>query len=178
MHLMIILRLKRVSPFNIIYPSKRAHHLIDSIHFTSPTWVVKGNACRETAAVMLTIRKAQIQALGRVVMQEFEKDMLQHLEQFFPDESSAMGDKALRELIRHAIARAKDYGLTSERDLCKYLNLTMVYGRDFDTDPELEWMRGFLTDPDVLDPSERMSRLYAESLHRLEQEAVDLGTSD
>ena len=126
---------------------------------------------------MLTIRKAQMQALGRAAMQEFEKDMLQHLRQFFPDECAALGSKALREHTRHAIARAKEYGLTSERDLCKYLNLTMIYGRDFDTDPELEWMRDFLIDPDVSDPSERMRRLYAESLHRLEPEAVDLGSS-
>jgi hypothetical protein len=132
----------------------------------------------EKAAAMLTIRKEQMQALSRVTIQEFEKDMAQHLTQFFPDESAAMGDKALRAHIRHAIARAKEYGVTSERDLCKYLNLTMVYGRDFDTDPELEWMRDFLADPDVPDPGERMSRLYAESLHRLEREAVDRRTSD
>lgn len=119
---------------------------------------------------MLTIRKEQMQALRRVTIQEFEKDMLQHLMQFFPDESAAMGDKALRAHIRHAIARAKEYGVTSERDLCKYLNLTMVYGRNFDTDRELEWMRDFLTDADVPDPSERMSRLYAEALYRLELE--------
>ncbi len=127
---------------------------------------------------MLTIRKEQIQAFSRVAMKEFEKDMLQHLEQFFPDECATLGGKALREYIQNAIVRAKEYGLTSERDLCKYLNLTMVYGRDFDTDPELEWMRDFLTDPDVLDPGERMSRLYAESLHRLEPEASDRETLD
>jgi hypothetical protein len=133
----------------------------------------------EKAAAMLTIRKEQMQALSRVTIQEFEKDMAQHLTQFFPDESAAMGDKALRAHIRHAIARAKEYGVTSERDLCKYLNLTMVYGRDFDTDPELEWMRDFLTDPEVPDPSERMSRLYAETLYRFEPEAIDRGeTSD
>ena len=127
---------------------------------------------------MLTIRKEQVQALSRVTIQEFEKDMLQHLMQFFPDESAAMGNKELRAHIRHAIARAKGYGVSSERDLCKYLNLTMVYGRDFDTDPEVEWMRDFLTDPDVSDPGERMSRLYAEALYRLEPEAVDRSTSD
>ena len=146
------------------------------MRFASHTGIVKGNACDETVAAMLTVRKEQVRALGRAMMQEFEKDMLRHLQQFFPDESSAMGNRALRELIRHAIARAKDYGLTSERDLCKYLNLAMVYGGDFDTDPELEWMRGFLADPDVPDPSERMSRLYAESLHRLEPETSDLRT--
>jgi hypothetical protein len=128
---------------------------------------------------MLTIRKEQVQALGRVAIQEFEKNMLRHLKQFFGDESAAMGDEALREHIRHAISRAKQYGLTSERDLCKYLNLTMVYGGDFDTHPELEWMRDFLTDPEVPDPSERMSRLYAETLYRFEPEAIDRGeTSD
>ena len=126
---------------------------------------------------MLTIRKEQVQALSRVTIQEFEKDMLQHLMQFFPDESAAMGDKALRAHIRHAIARAKEYGVTSERDLCKYLNLTMVYGRNFDTDRELEWMRDFLTDADVPDPSERMSRLYAEALYRLELGAEDSRSS-
>jgi len=96
--------------------------------------------------------------------------MVQHLTRFFPDESGAMGEEGLREHVRHAIDRGKDYGLTSERDLCKYLNLTMVYGRDFDIDPQLEWMREFLTDPDVPEPSERMSRLYAQTLYSLELE--------
>ena len=119
---------------------------------------------------MLTIRKEQTQVFNRVTMQVFEKDMVRHLMRFFPDEAAAMGNKELRAHIRHAIARAKGYGVSSERDLCKYLNLTMVYGRDFDTDPELEWMRGFLVDPDVPDPSERMSRLQEEALYRPELE--------
>jgi hypothetical protein len=119
---------------------------------------------------MLTIRKEQMKVFGRVTMQEFEKDMVLHLMHFFPDESAAMGDKALRAHIRHAIARAKEYSVTSERDLCKYLNLTMVYGRDFDTDPNLEWMKDFLADPEVPNPGERMARLHAEALYRLELE--------
>jgi len=117
---------------------------------------------------MLTIRKEQMQALNRVTMEEFEVDMVRHLMHFFPNECAAMGDKTIRAHVRDAISRAREYDVTCERDLCEYLNLAMIYGWDFDADPELEWMRDFLIDPEVADPGERMRRLHAEALYRLE----------
>ena len=82
---------------------------------------MKGNACGKTAAALLTIRKEQVQALVRVAIQQFEKNMLRHLKQFFPDESAAMGDEALREHIRHAIVGALSYGLRKRIDLGRAL---------------------------------------------------------
>jgi hypothetical protein len=65
--------------------------------------------------------------------------MLVHLQKFFPGQCYAAGEERVREIISHGIDRAATYGLTSKRDVCKYIDLMVVFGRDFDTDSRLRW---------------------------------------
>jgi hypothetical protein len=110
---------------------------------------------------MLTLRRGQIDAMGARQWLEFEGDLARHLGEFFPDECAAAGgEAAVRELIRHGVARAERYGLVGRRDLFLYLDLMMALGRDFDTSPEMPWIEEALTDPDLPGPSERLAALY------------------
>jgi hypothetical protein len=88
---------------------------------------------------MLTIRQAQFAVLSQLEVQKFEDWMLVHLKKFFPRQCAALGDTRLRETIQHGIERAAVYGLTSKRDVCKYIDLMIVFGRDFDTDRRYRW---------------------------------------
>ena len=88
---------------------------------------------------MLTIRKEQLKVLSRNEVQKFEVHMRAHLRKIFPEQSGTLGKEELDNVIRHGIERAKVHGIVSQRDVCKYIDLMMVFGRDFDTSPKLPW---------------------------------------
>jgi hypothetical protein len=93
---------------------------------------------------MLTIRQAQLVVLSQLEVEKFEDWMLAHLRKFFPKQCAALGERPLYELIRHGIERSARYGITTRRDVCKYIDLVIVFGRDFDTDKRSPWAADIL----------------------------------
>ncbi|MGA2987123.1 MAG: hypothetical protein ABSG32_25285 [Terriglobia bacterium] len=88
---------------------------------------------------MLIIRKKQMAVFVEVEIEKFVDGMLVHLRKFFPRQCEAMGEPQLRETIRYGIKRAAAYGITAERDVYKYVDLMVVFGRDFDADKQFPW---------------------------------------
>ena len=93
---------------------------------------------------MLTIRKEQIKALAQLEVEKFEDWMLVHLRKFFPAQCRAAGETKLLAIIRSGIERAAGYGIKTRRDVCKYIDLMVVLGPDFDEDPRLPWVAKIL----------------------------------
>jgi hypothetical protein len=91
-----------------------------------------------------TIRQAQMDVFSQVEVQKFEDWMVAHLNKFFPGECNSLGETQLRELIGHGIRRAANHGITTERDVCKFIDLMIVFGRDFDRDGHNAWAREIL----------------------------------
>ena len=113
---------------------------------------------------MLVIRKEQMEVLSHYVLKGFEDRMVEHLNEFFPDQCETLGEPDVREAVQYGIDRAGSYGITSERDVCKYLNLMFTFGRDFDVDPRLPWAAAILNAGDVTDPTRKIERLYTEAM--------------
>jgi hypothetical protein len=88
---------------------------------------------------MLTIREAQLAILSTVEVEKFERWMVVHLKKFFPKQCAVAGDSRLSEMIQYGIEWAGRYGITARRDVCKYIDLMLVFGRDFDTDRRNRW---------------------------------------
>jgi hypothetical protein len=88
---------------------------------------------------MLVIRKRQMAVFEQVEIKKFVDCMVIHLKKFFPKQCEALGEPGLRETVQHGIKRAKAYGITSKRDVYKYVDLMVVFGRDFDTDKRYPW---------------------------------------
>jgi hypothetical protein len=101
---------------------------------------------------------------------KFEDRMVEHLRENFPEECEEMGEEDVREAVRHGVERAGEYGMELEQDVCNYINVMFVYGRDFDTDAELPWAGQILNDPSREDPTDKTDALYDEAIVRLEQE--------
>lgn len=95
---------------------------------------------------MFVVRRRQIEAMRARLEQRFEEQMVIHLHTFFPERCAELGEPGVRTAIIYAINRAARYDITSERDICKYLNLMFVYGFQFDVDPELPWAAAILND--------------------------------
>jgi len=88
---------------------------------------------------MLTIRKEQLRALDRDKRDRFIDTALEHLRKFFPERCNALGENQLRRWIEYGIERAGSYRIVSERGVCKYMDVMIVFGKDFDRDKELPW---------------------------------------
>ncbi|MBL0158376.1 MAG: hypothetical protein IPP47_14925 [Bryobacterales bacterium] len=108
---------------------------------------------------MLMIRKAQMHTLGRERHKDFARRAGQHLCASFA-ECAALPPEQLRTFVSDGIAKAARYGIESEQEVCKFLNLLVVFGPEFDT--ELAWARKTLAAKDGA--SLRLNRLYARGI--------------
>src|SRR5580704_896684 len=109
---------------------------------------------------MLTIRKEQLAAFGLLGEKTFEDRVIAHLKKVFPEQSESLGEPKLRESIQYGKQRAASYKIISERDVCKYIDLMIVYGRDFDKDPNHPWAQSILQNQAIRSPSSKIERLY------------------
>ncbi len=106
---------------------------------------------------MFKILQEQIAALQQGVLRRFEIKMADHLKGAFAEELRGVDVSEVRALVRYGIQRAQSYGITLERDVCFFLRVAAVRGRDFDVDPSRPWVRYMLTRPSV----GRVSRIEA-----------------
>jgi hypothetical protein len=109
---------------------------------------------------MLIIRKEQVAVFGPVGKKAFEDRMIAHLKRAFPEQVESLGEPKLRETIQFGTQRAASYRIASERDVCKYIDLMIFYGRDFDKDLKLPWAQSILQNQNIRNPNTKIERLY------------------
>jgi len=108
---------------------------------------------------VLTIRLEQLDVFSQHERRKFQDWMVAHVTKFFPQQCTALGaESKVRDLIWYGVARSATYGITAKREVCKYVDLMMVLGRDFDTDERLGWAARILTQPGR--PGDKMTALY------------------
>lgn len=109
---------------------------------------------------MLTIRWEQMAVFSASAIKDFEDRVVAHFNRCFPKQCKALSEKELRETIQHGIKGAAKYGVIAERDVCKYIDFMVVFGRDFDRDPKLPWASSVLNNQALNDPTVKIKRLY------------------
>jgi hypothetical protein len=110
----------------------------------------------------MRIRQEQIEALKTVALRSFEQRLMSHLREFFPDESRRIGEQRLLATIRRGMARAGKYGLVSEYDVARYIDLSVVLGPDFDSGERYPWAKEILNRDD-LDGEFKLEALLGET---------------
>ena len=93
---------------------------------------------------LLAIRRDQWGAFSEAEIRKFEDWMVSHLQKFFPRQCSNMGESKIREIIQYGTARARSYGITVKREVCQYIDLMVVLGRDFDQPKKCAWAHEIL----------------------------------
>lgn len=107
---------------------------------------------------MFVIRKAQMKALSRYMVEQFVDTSLVHLKTNFPEQTKEIQDGNLRSMINSGIEKAARYNVTIEEDVLRYLEYMLSYGTDFDTDPATLWAGEILRSQDI-DGPEKIVRL-------------------
>jgi hypothetical protein len=110
---------------------------------------------------MLIIRTEQVRAFEGAAVRSFEDGMVEHLREFTPEFSAAMGETGLRALIRQGVTRAESYGFTEREPVRFIIELSLMFGVQFDTDPLLPWAEK-LGDRSILHQGARAECLYDE----------------
>jgi hypothetical protein len=93
---------------------------------------------------MLKIRESQLEVFSRLDAETFEEWVFAHLHQFFPRRCAALGKPRLYRLIRSGIESANRYNITAKADVCKYIDLMLVLGPDFEKDSRYPWAADIL----------------------------------
>jgi hypothetical protein len=116
---------------------------------------------------MLVVRREQLALFSAAEVRKFEDWMVVHLHKFFRRECSQMGEAELRETVQYGIRRAATYGLKAKRDVCKYIDVMIALGRDFDTDERLTRVTRVLTQR--TSPNARAQNLLQAAVTHLRQ---------
>src|SRR5262245_6934644 len=120
---------------------------------------------------MVVIRSEQMEVFATYAAQGFEDQTVEHLAQFVPKHSRLLGEEIIRRIVREGWARARDYGLTSERGVRLYVSLNFMLGGHFDVDPQLPWAEEILRDEKIATQGARADRLYLKARDYLVQAA-------
>ncbi len=118
---------------------------------------------------MLKIRPEQNEELSKVAFKDFEDRMVVHIKKHFSEHYKALGEENTRTLIQYGIERAATYEIVSERDVCKYIDLMVAFGPDYDQDHKLPWAAKNLNDENLNDPSVRINTTYDAGMESLRQ---------
>lgn len=109
---------------------------------------------------MLVIRKEQMAVLEEYAQQGFERELVEHVKDFAPKHSAAIGDEAVREVVRLGIERSGNYGFSNRGPVRFYVEMMCMFGSDFDTDPQLPWAESVLKNEAVTDQMEKADALF------------------
>jgi hypothetical protein len=113
---------------------------------------------------MFTIRKEQVAVLSKVEARTIESRQLSHIRETYPKKVDALGEDKIREIIRDAPKRATKYGFKGDPHVLKYVEVMVLWGRDFDADPQLPWAAQILRKRKK--PAVKLSTLYEEAIKR------------
>jgi hypothetical protein len=108
----------------------------------------------------MIIRNEQMKELSEAVSRAFEKEMVLHLAEFSPPLFKAVKEEQLRLAIRFGIGRASEYGITFRGPLRLYLELMLLFGSHFDTDPQYPWTAEILNGQESIPQMQRAERIY------------------
>jgi hypothetical protein len=110
----------------------------------------------------MLIRDEQMEELRKAPLRAFEDEMVAHLAEFSPPLFKAVKENQMRVVICLGIARAGKYGITFRGPIRFYLELMLLFGSHFDTDPQYPWAAEILRDS--APQMSRAERLYERTL--------------
>ena len=108
---------------------------------------------------MITIREDQIFAFETVALQNFEKKMVTHCQLFSSQLCDTVADSNIRLFVQRSIKRAYSYGLTLNGSVSFYIELALMLGCDFDTDPQYIGLSEIL-EQEMSDEMSKADQLY------------------
>lgn len=120
---------------------------------------------------MLKIRKEQYEEMGKISLKRFEDSMVEHIREFFPEQYDALGESVVRKVIEYGVDRAEAHGFETEPDVNMYIDLMLLLGSNFDTDPQLPWAAEdeSIEDESMAESVGQVEKLYDQTIEYLDR---------
>jgi len=107
-----------------------------------------------------------METLQDLPRRNLEDRLVRHFSQFYPRECNSADPNEMRRLVGTGLQRAANYGFLTIDTAARYINLMIILGWAFDSDPQLGWARAKLTDY-AQPPLERIRALFQTALDYL-----------
>lgn len=120
---------------------------------------------------MLVIREEQMKTLSESTFNYFVDLMVAHLRKFFPELVRDKDDDVLRETVCHGVEHADKYGIVAGHDVCLFTQLRVLFGPDFDENPELPWAGETLSVIPFPNATEKTKSLHEAAVLHLQSNA-------
>lgn len=115
--------------------------------------------------IPLVIRDARRAPLRELARHTFGQRMVEHLLVFSPQHCAGIGEAAVRSVVIDGVERAARYGFTQHGPVRLFLEMMLLMGSHFDTDPQLPPpIARALQAGDGTDQLDRADRVHAELL--------------
>jgi hypothetical protein len=88
---------------------------------------------------LLIIRKAQMEALQRKQVLDFEQRSALRIRGQYPDDCVTLGDEGILNLIRYTMHSGAAWGIHSEHALNGLMQLYIEFGRELELAPYRQW---------------------------------------
>jgi hypothetical protein len=98
---------------------------------------------------MLVIRKEQMAVLDAYMARRFRDSIRRHLRRDLAEETKSIPDEDLLRRIDQGLERGRRYGLTTERELTAFADLTFIHGPNFEELPAMRWAKRILTNKEL-----------------------------
>jgi len=109
---------------------------------------------------MLVIRKEQIDTLSQGLLKEFEDEMVEHLAQFSPPLYKVIKEDQTRKVVRFGFEKCDKYGFKLRGPMRLYLEMMLLFGSHFDSDPQYPWASEILFDKHSVSEMQRAEWLH------------------
>lgn len=113
---------------------------------------------------MLVIRAEQMDIFKDAALVSFEDQMVTHLAEFSPPLFKAVGEEQMHKAIQLGVSQAAQYGFTYRGPVRFYLEMMLLFGSYFDTDPQYPWAAEILNNQQLGSQMQRAERLYEKTM--------------
>lgn len=113
---------------------------------------------------MFRIKAKNLTAFEQQAADTYLAELLQHCRLFAPQLSQALTDTELRTAVQDGMVRARAHGFDQRGTVRFYVDVMIVLGSDFDTDPQFPWAAEILADEGYRTPMDRAEALHARLL--------------
>ena len=113
---------------------------------------------------MFVISTEQMSLFKEAALRSFQNKMLDHLRDFSPLLFEAVGEEQMGKAIQFGIDQAGGHGFNLRGPVQFYLELMLLFGSHFDSDPQYSWVGKILNDQDSGSQMQRAEMLYEKAI--------------
>ena len=109
---------------------------------------------------MMIITSTLLSAFRYATMVVFVDEMVEYCRTACEEDCEHFADEELREVVEVAIEAAANYGFTLRGPVRLYIELSLMFGTAFDSDPQYLWLTEILSGDEFITEEDRADALH------------------